>query len=87
MGPYAAVMELGARVSELIARVADSDVVLGDPDVRLYERGILDSIATVELLVELSREFDVDLSPAEVDREEWATPRRIAAYIQQRVGR
>lgn len=87
MGPYAAFMELGARVSELIAQVADSDVVLGDPDVRLYECGILDSIATVELLVMLSREFDVDLSPAEVDREEWATPRRIAAYIQQRVGR
>lgn len=79
-------MELGARVSELIAQVADSDVVLVDPDVRLYERGILDSIATVELLVELSREFDIDLSPAEVDREEWATPRRIAAYIRQRVG-
>lgn len=80
-------MDVDSRVVELIARVADSDVVRGDPDVRLYERGILDSIATVELLVELSREFDIDLSPAEVDREEWATPRRIATYIQHRVDR
>lgn len=80
-------MELGERVAEIIARVADTDIVLGDREIRLYDRGILDSIATVELLLELSREFGVELSPAEVDREEWATPNRIAKYLEQRVGK
>ncbi|HMN10024.1 MAG TPA: D-alanine--poly(phosphoribitol) ligase subunit DltC [Gemmatimonadaceae bacterium] len=80
-------MDLGERVAEIIARVADTDVVIGDREVRLYDRGILDSIATVELLLELSREFGVELSPAEVDREEWATPNRIAQYLEQRIAR
>ncbi len=74
------------RVISIIARVTDSDEAERDPDVRLYERGILDSIGTVELLVELSREFDVALSPAEVDRVEWATPTRIARYMELRLG-
>lgn len=80
-------MDLGERVAEIIARVADTDIVIGDREVRLYDRGILDSIATVELLLELSREFGVELSPAEVDREEWATPNRIAKYLEQRVAK
>ncbi|GMV09633.1 MAG: D-alanine--poly(phosphoribitol) ligase subunit 2 [Gemmatimonadetes bacterium SCN 70-22] len=80
-------MDLGERVAEIIARVADTDIVIGDREVRLYDRGILDSIATVELLLELSREFGVELSPAEVDREEWATPNRIAQYLEQRIAR
>ena len=79
-------METTARVISIIARVTESDEVERDHDVALYDTGILDSIGTVELLVELSREFDVALSPAEVDREEWATPARIAHYVEQRLG-
>ncbi len=74
------------RVISIIARVTDSDEVERDHDVPLYDTGILDSIGTVELLVELSREFDVVLSPTEVDREEWATPTRIARYVEMRLG-
>lgn len=74
------------RVIEIIARVADAPEVTRDPDVRLYDSGLLDSLGTVELLVELSREFGVPLSPAEVDREEWATPARIARYVESRIG-
>ena len=74
------------RVLQIIARVADSSEVERDPDVRLYDRGLLDSLGTVELLVELSREFGVALSPAEVDRDEWATPTLIAHYVESRLG-
>ena len=73
------------RVIKIIARVADAPEVERDPDVLLYERGLLDSLGTVELLVELSREFGVVLSPAEVDRDEWATPARIARYVESRI--
>ncbi len=73
------------RVIQIIARVADAPEVERDPDVLLYERGLLDSLGTVELLVELSREFGVAFSPAEVDRDEWATPARIARYVESRI--
>ena len=74
------------RVISIIARVTDSDEAERDPEVQLYKRGLLDSMGTVELLVELSREFDVALSPTEVDRELWATPTRIARYVESRLG-
>ena len=70
---------------EILASVAETDVVRREPDVLLFEDGILDSLKTVELILALSRAFDVYISPTEFDREAWATPRKIAAYIEQKM--
>ncbi len=40
---------------------------------------------TVRLIVELSTEFGVDISPVEADREEWATPRKIISFMERKV--
>ncbi len=55
------------------------------PDIRLYDEHILDSLKTVELMLALSQQLGVELAPAEMEREEWATPQRIVAYIEQRL--
>ena len=69
----------------VVARLVESDEVSRNPDVRIYDTGLLDSMKTVELIVALSEAFSINISPAELDREEWATPRKIAAYVEQRV--
>jgi len=46
---------------------------------------VLDSLKLVELMVALSEEFGVEISPAEFEREQWATPGRIVAYITSRL--
>ena len=40
---------------------------------------------TVELIVAFSSEFGLEISPAELDREEWATPRKIISYIERKM--
>jgi D-alanine--poly(phosphoribitol) ligase subunit 2 len=74
------------RIMNVLAQVTGTDDVRALPDVRLFDRGYLDSLGAVELLVELSDEFGVSLSPTELDREEWATPARIVRYLEQRLG-
>jgi len=74
------------RVVAVLSRIADTDEVSRNPDIPLYEAGVLDSLATVELMVALSEEFGVDISPAEFEREQWATPRKIVAFIEARAG-
>ena len=49
------------------------------------ELAVLDSLKAVELMIALSEAFGIDISPAEFERDEWATPRRIVAYMEQRV--
>jgi len=73
------------RVLDLLSDLTGSDVVRFDPDVRLFDLGMLDSLGVVELLILLSDELGVEIPPTDVDRDEWATPRGIATAIGRRV--
>jgi D-alanine--poly(phosphoribitol) ligase subunit 2 len=54
-------------------------------DLELFELDLLDSLGIVELMVALLERLGLDLSPAEIDRAEWATPRLIIAFVEQRL--
>jgi D-alanine--poly(phosphoribitol) ligase subunit 2 len=66
--------------------VSQVDDVRHNPDARLYDLQILDSMKTVALILALSTEFGVTISPAELDREEWEIPRKIVSFMQSKVG-
>ncbi len=79
-------MSTADRVLAVLAKVAETDEVRRDLDLALYGLDIIDSLATVQLMIALSDEFGVEISPAELDRDDWATPRRVVAYMERRVG-
>ena len=78
-------MSIFDRVLDMLADVSEIEDVRHDPDVRLYDLQILDSMKTVRLIVAFSSEFGVEISPAELDREEWATPRMIISYMERKL--
>lgn len=79
-------MSTAEKVLSVLADVSEVDEVRRDPDLRLYDLDILDSLKTVELIVAFSEKLGVDISPAELEREEWATPRKIIAFMEDKVG-
>ena len=79
-------MSNAERILAILSRVAQTDEVKDRPDLDLYELAILDSLRTVELMAAFSAELGVEVSPAELEREEWATPARIVRYIEGRLG-
>jgi D-alanine--poly(phosphoribitol) ligase subunit 2 len=78
-------MSVAETVLRILTGIADTDEVRENPDLPLYDLAVLDSLKTVELMVALSEEFGVEISPAEFERAQWATPRRIVAYMESRV--
>ena len=78
-------MSTAEKVLAVLADVAEVDEVRQDPDLRLYDLQILDSLKTVELLIAFSDVFGVEISPAELERDQWATPGRIVAYMEHRL--
>ena len=73
------------NVLQILAEVAETDEVRSNPNLRLYETQVLDSLATVELIVRLSAAFSIDISPAEFDRAAWATPVLIIEDVERRL--
>ncbi len=73
------------RTLEILAEVADTDRVLTEPDLPLFDLGLLDSLGIVTLITRFAEEFEVDISPAEFEREDWSTPAEIVADMEKRV--
>lgn len=76
---------LSEKVLQLLASVTETDEVLTNLDLPLYDYEVLNSIKTVELMVMIEEEFGLKVSPAEFEREKWQTPRKIIADIEQRL--
>ena len=76
---------LSDKILRHLASICGTDEVRTNADLALYEREVLDSIKTVEFIVAIEEEFGLYVSPAELDRETWATPRKIIADIEHRL--
>jgi D-alanine--poly(phosphoribitol) ligase subunit 2 len=73
------------QVLNVLAEVAETDEVRKNLDLALYDLQVLDSMKTVQLIVEIGREVGVEVSPAEFDRDAWATPRKLIEDIERRL--
>ncbi len=74
------------QILDVLAEVAETEEVRTNPDLALYDLQILDSMSTVNLITALSTEIGVEVSPADFEREKWATPRLFVADVMRRLG-
>ena len=75
------------RTLEILCAVAGDDEPGRDLDVPLFTSGLLDSLAVVRLVVAFEDAFGLSISPAELDRERWSTPRELIADLERRLQR
>jgi D-alanine--poly(phosphoribitol) ligase subunit 2 len=74
-----------SQILDVLATITETEEVRTQPDLALFDLQVLDSMKTVELIVALGREVGVEVSPAEFDREAWATPRKLVEDVQRRL--
>lgn len=72
------------RMLDLIEEVCDDEVTREERDIDLFEAGLLDSMAAIELLVGIESEFGVEIAPTAVEREEMNTVNKIIYQVQIR---
>lgn len=70
------------RITKLLADAMNLEVPSADTD--LFEAGLLDSLAFVELLVHLEREFGVTTSVDDLRVDNFDSVAHIAAYVAAR---
>lgn len=77
--------EFEAKMLDLLEEVTDDDAVRDHRDEDLFELGLLDSMAAVELLVGIEDEFGVSIEPTELPREQMNTVNKIMARVRERM--
>ncbi|MHC9000395.1 D-alanine--poly(phosphoribitol) ligase subunit DltC [Enterococcus bulliens] len=68
-------------VLAILEELTGTDEVREDLDLALFDEGLLDSLGSVQLLVELEGQLDVQVPVSEFERESWATPRKIIEQV------
>ena len=73
-------MDIKSEVIEIIDELFMQDVSdMMDED--LFDAGVLDSMGTVELIVEIENRFDIRVPVTEFGRDDWNTANKIVAGI------
>ena len=73
-------MDIKAEVIEIIEELFMEDVSdMMDED--LFDAGVLDSMGTVELIVELENRFDIRVPVSESGRDDWNTANKIVEGV------
>jgi acyl carrier protein len=76
------VVDLRERITRLFAESMHIDVPSSDAD--LFDTGVLDSLAFVELLSLLKDEFGVTTTAADIDLDNFSSIDRIATFVASR---
>ncbi len=74
-------------VLDILETIGRTRQVRENLDMNLFDQHILDSFDMMQVIIELSDALHIEISPAEVERDAWSTPRKIIAQVQQRLGR
>ncbi|GAB1614117.1 MULTISPECIES: D-alanine--poly(phosphoribitol) ligase subunit 2 [Mammaliicoccus] len=76
-------MSFEEKVLDILAEVAENDIVKENPDIAIFDEGIIDSFATVGLLIEIQNNLGIDVTITDFDRDEWATPNKIIEVLKE----
>jgi D-alanine--poly(phosphoribitol) ligase, subunit 2 len=71
-------------VIEIMTEVSGEDVT-SMMDENFYDNGLLDSMATIEVLMSIQDEFGVEIPVLGFVREEWDTPNKVIAKVTEMI--
>lgn len=77
--------EIEPRVLEMLEEICDDEAVREERDVDLFEAGLLDSLAAIEVLVGIEENFGIEIAPTAVERKEMNTVNKIIEQIAVRL--
>ena len=73
------------QILDVLAEICEDECVKDDLETELFESGLMDSLGFAEFLVELEDQFDIVISPSEVEREDINTPEKILELVESRI--
>lgn len=77
--------ELESKVLDMLEGICADDAVREERDVDLFDAGLLDSLAAIEVLVGIEENFGVEIAPTAVERKEMNTVNKIIDQIAARL--
>lgn len=72
------------QVLEIFIEVTGNDEIAEDLDLNLFDAGLLDSLAIIEVLLQLEEKLGIKLQPTDLEREDMSTVNKLTAFLENR---
>lgn len=74
-------MTVEETIISILNRICGAQEGEIEPELELFDEGLLDSFGFIALLVELEEAFDISLQIEELSREQISTPSKLAELV------
>ena len=72
------------KVLEIFIEVTGNDEFEEDLDLNLFDAGLLDSLAIIEVLLQIEEKLGIKLQPTDLEREDMSTVNKMTAFLENR---
>lgn len=72
------------QVIEIFEEVTGCDEIRDDLELDLFEAGLLDSLAIIEVLLQIEEIFGIKLQPTDLERKDMATVNNLVKFLETR---
>ena len=72
------------KVLEIFIEVTGNDEIAEDLDLNLFDAGLLDSLAIIEVLLKIEEKLGIKLQPTDLEREDMSTVNKMNAFLENR---
>ena len=70
------------KVLEIFIEVTGNDEIAEDLDLNLFDAGLLDSLAIIEVLLKIEDVFGIKLQPTDLERRDMATVNNLVNFLE-----
>lgn len=72
------------QVLEMFIEVTGNDEIAEDLDLDLFEAGLLDSLAIIEMLLQIEEKLGIKLQPTDLERDDMSTVNKLTSFLEAR---
>ena len=72
------------KVLEIFIEVTGNDEIAEDLDLNLFDAGLLDSLAIIEVLLKIEENLGIKLQPTDLEREDMSTVNKMTVFLENR---
>ena len=72
------------EVLKIFIEVTGEEEIAEDLDLNLFEAGLLDSLAIIEVLLQIEEKLGIKLQPTDLERDDMSTVNNMTAFLENR---
>lgn len=74
-------MNLEQLATSIMVDICETDEIINEPDMDLFEAGLIDSLASISIILSIEEKLNIQLQPTDLSKEDISTLNNFKAFL------